>query len=122
MPNVHVNQFAVRQVAVPPPATLTAYESEIRDLTCELTYVSHGMREFAAQLRNGDPGPPVRWDPEIRAARRARLDAIMLSCAGLTPSEAATIFDTFDVMKRLEEAEFGHYRSKDLALSALEAM
>ena len=61
-------------------------------------------------------------DPVQRAQVRAELDALMFHVYGVTRSEVSYVMDTFPIVKRKDEATFGTYRTKDLILSAYDAM
>jgi hypothetical protein len=64
------------------------------------------------------------WIPNLiqRAHMRAELDAMMFHVYGLTRPDVSYIMDTFPIVKRKDEAVFGTYRTKDLILSAYDAM
>ena len=61
-------------------------------------------------------------DPVERAKVRAELDALMFHVYGLGRPEVSYVMDTFPIVKRKDEAIFGTYRTKDLILSAYDAM
>ena len=67
-------------------------------------------------------GPPFRWDPERRALLRAELDALMFRLYGIERDDVDYIMDTFPIVKRKDEAEFGEYRTKRLILERYDAM
>ncbi|MEA5053081.1 MAG: restriction endonuclease, partial [Propionicimonas sp.] len=64
------------------------------------------------------------WIPNLiqRAHMRAELDAMMFHVYGLTRPDVSYVMDTFPIVKRNDEAAFGTYRTKDLILSAYDAM
>lgn len=64
------------------------------------------------------------WIPDTdqRAQVRAELDALMFHGYGLTRPEVSYVMDTFPIVKRKDEAAYGTYRTKDLILSAYDAM
>ena len=61
-------------------------------------------------------------NPVERAQVRAELDALMFHVYGLTRPDVSYVMDTFPIVKRNDEAVFGTYRTKDLVLSAYDAM
>ena len=61
-------------------------------------------------------------DEQERARVRAELDALMFHVYGLTRPEVSYVMDTFPIVKRKDEAAFGTYQTKDLILSAYDAM
>ena len=70
----------------------------------------------------GDDGPPFRWDPERRALLRADLDAGFLHVYGLDRDEAEHVLDSFPVVRKYDERDFGEYRTKRLVLEAYDRM
>ena len=78
------------------------------------------MEPFARDL--GYDGPPFAWNEEERRHLRARLDALYFHLYGLSRSDAAYVLDTFPIVRREDEAEFGHYRTRDLILAYMNAL
>ena len=78
------------------------------------------MAPFARDL--GYDGAPFQWDEEDRRHRRARLDAIYFLLYGIGKDDAAYILDTFPIVKRDDEAQFGRYLTKDLILAYMNAV
>jgi hypothetical protein len=70
----------------------------------------------------GDNGPPFHWDPDRRALLRADLDAAMLHVYGLTRAESEHVLDSFPVLRKYEERDFGEYRTRRLVLEAFDRM
>ena len=92
----------------------------IRDHVLRLTYTSHDMAPFARDL--GHHGPPFLWDDEDRRHLRARLDALYFHLYGLDRDDAAYILSTFPIIKRHDQAQFGHFRTKALILAYMNAL
>ena len=86
----------------------------------ELSYTSWRLRPYANEM--GDDGPPFRWNPERRALLRADLDAAFLHVYGLTRPEAEHVLDSFFVVRKYEERDYGEYRTKRLVLDAYDRM
>ena len=78
------------------------------------------MVPFARDL--GYDGPPFIWNEEERRHLRARLDALYFHLYGLTHADAAYILDTFPIVRRHDQAAFGHYRTKDMVLAYYNAL
>ena len=97
----------------------TAYEI-VREHVLRLTYTSHDMVPFARDL--GYDGLPFTWDEEERRHLRTRLDALYFHLYGLTREDASYVMDTFPIVRREDEAEFGRYRTKDLVLAYMNAL
>jgi hypothetical protein len=121
--------FIVKQVACPTPssfAQLTAWQAD-RTLAewstpyvLELSYTSWRLQPYAQEM--GDNGSPFRWDPERRALLRADLDAAMLHVYGLTRAESEHVLDSFPVVRKYEQRDFGEYRTRRLVLEAFDRM
>jgi hypothetical protein len=121
--------FIIKQLACPAPA---AFEQSIdwrpdltiaewvRPYVLELSYTSWRLKPYAEEL--GDDGAPFRWDPERRALLRADLDAAFLHIYGLRRDEAEHVLDSFFVVRKYEERDFGEFRTKRLVLEAYDRM
>ena len=121
--------FIVKQLACPAPesfgiATGWAPESTlaawVRPYIFELSYTSWRLKPYAEDL--GDQGPPFHWEPERRAVLRADLDAAFLHVYGLDRNEAEHVIDSFNVVRKFEERDYGEYRTKRLVLEAYDRM
>ena len=122
----HLNWFVVEQLPVP---TADAYHRQfgdvsaadlVRDHVLRLTYTAHDMAPFARDL--GHHGPPFPWNEEDRRHLRARLDACYFHLYGLSREDAAYILDTFPIIQRQDQAQFGRYRTKALILAYMNAL
>ena len=92
----------------------------MRDHVLRLTYTANDMAPFARDL--GYDGPPFIWDEEERRHLRARLDALYFHLYGLSREDAGYVLDTFPIVRRQDEAEFGSYRTRDLILAYMNAL
>jgi hypothetical protein len=126
---LHMNYFATKQLACPVPAefdrqspwqTDTTIAELVRPYVLELSYTSWRLRPYAKDL--DDEGSPFRWDPERRALLRADLDAGFFHIYGLDRDEAEHVLDSFFVVRKYEERDFGEYRTKRLVLEAYDRM
>ncbi|WP_250473098.1 N-6 DNA methylase [Caballeronia sp. GAFFF1] len=125
----HLNYFILSQLPILPPGH---YNDEdlafIVPRVLELTYTTHDLKEWAADL--GFNGMPFPWDASRRAVLRAELDAYYARLYGLSHDELLYILDpsdvmgddypseTFRVLKSNEIREFGEYRTRRLVLEA----
>jgi len=120
--------FIVKQLACPTPAAFaevpawasTPLREVVLPRVLELTYTSHRIAPYARDL--GDAGPPFRWNPERRTAIRAELDAAMMHVYGLGRDEVEHVLDSFPVVRKYEERDYGEFRTKRLVLDCYDAM
>ena len=129
----HLNKYILEQLPVVPP---TRYEAVhfglktagqiVREAVLELTYTSHDMAPFARDMGHVDEAgkvkQPFTWDEEERRHLRARLDALYFHLYGLTKEDAEYVLDTFPIVRKEDEAAFGHYRTRDLILAYMNAL
>ena len=92
----------------------------VRDHALRLTYTANDMAPFARDL--GFDGPPFIWDEEERRHLRARLDALYFHLYGLSREDTGYVLDTFPIVRRQDEAEFGSYRTRDLIIAYMNAL
>jgi hypothetical protein len=130
LPGTTLSSYIVEQLACPRPEdfTLTPAWSDaslstfVRCRVLELTYTSHRIRPYAANVVGGDPGEPFRWDPDRRAQLTAELDAAMLHLYRLNRPDAEHVLDSFSVVRKYDERDHGEFRTKRLVLAAYDAM
>lgn len=70
----------------------------------------------------GFPLPPFKWHEERRAHLRAELDALYALLYGLTRDELSHILDTFPIVRRKDEEQWGEYRTKRLVLDQYDVL
>ena len=125
----HLTYGYLKQFPILPPDRYTAADlAYIVPRVLELTYTANDLAPWAQDL-NYD-GQPYAFDPSRRAQLRAELDAYYAHLSGLTRDELRYILDpsdvmgedypseTFRVLKKNEEREFGEYRTQRLVLAA----
>ncbi|PRW65369.1 Eco57I restriction-modification methylase domain-containing protein [Actinopolyspora mortivallis] len=116
----HLKYFTIRQLPALTPSSVEQHDHFITPRVLELTYTAYDMTPFARDL--DDTGPPFRWDEERRAVIRAELDALFFHLYGISREDADYILDTFPIVKRKDEAEYGTYRTKELILAEYDRM
>ena len=122
----HLNWYIVEQLPVIAPDDYnrpfgaTTARDLVRDHVLRLTYTAHDMAPFARDL--GYDGQPFIWNEEERRHLRARLDALYFHLYGLTKDDAEYVLDTFPIVRKEDEAAFGHYRTRDLILAYINAL
>ncbi len=121
----HMKYFTTKQIACPTPSDLSALspwdqstrvDAWLLPYVVELSYTSWRLQPYAEDL--GYRGAPFRWHPERRELLRADLDAGFLHLYGLNRSQAEHVIDSFYVVRKYEERDFGEYRTKRLVLEA----
>lgn len=116
-----LNFFIVEQLPILPPSTYATDFHGIRladfiaPRVLELCYTAHDLAGLAEDL--GYAGAPFAWDPERRLHLRCQLDALYFILYGLTREEAGEVLETFPIVKRQDEAEWGRFRTKELILA-----
>jgi len=86
----------------------------------ELTYTSWDLVSFARDC--GYEGPPFAWNEERRFRLRCELDAAFFHLYGIGPEDVEYIMETFPIVKRRDEEQFGEYRTKTHILAMYEAL
>ena len=122
----NINWFIVEQLPVIAPEDYDRRFGErtardlVRDHVLRLTFTAHDMAPFARDL--GHDGPPFTWDEEERRHLRARLDALYFHLYGLDREDAGYVLDTFPIVRREDEKEFGSYRTREMVLAYMNAL
>jgi hypothetical protein len=126
---LHLKYNVMKQLPIIAPESYKSQDLRfVNSRVVELTYTSHSMVAFARGV--GYDGQPFRWDEDRRAWLRAELDAYYARLYGLTREELLYILDptfvkgpdypseTFRVLRKNEEAEYGEYRTARLVMQA----
>ncbi|KKC06290.1 restriction endonuclease [Mycobacterium nebraskense] len=129
MSGTSLKYFMVKQLACPIPKQFNSpapwrhseqLDNWIKPYILELSYTSYRVRPYSRDL--GDDGKPFRWDPDRRALLRADLDAGFLHIYGLDRDESEHVLDSFPIVRKYDERDFGEYRTKRLVLAAYDRM
>lgn len=123
-----MNFFIAYQLPVLSPAQLGTYtdwaggavSSWITERCQELFYSADDASAIGRAM--GVSGPPFVWNAERRESIRAELDAAFFHLYGLNRNDASFVMDTFPIVERKDEAEFGEYRTKRLILENYDRM
>ncbi len=116
-----LSNFYVAQLAILPPSSYTSeHQNFIRSRALELTFTARDIQGFAEQL--GYLGEPFRWDEDRRFLIRCELDAFYFHLYGVSRDDASYILDTFPIVRRKDEQQYGKYRTKSLILEIYDAM
>lgn len=86
----------------------------------ELFYTNHELSALGKELGRGHP--PFIWDSRRRSLIQAEIDALMLHLYALDRKQAEWVLDSFTVLRKYEERDYGEFRTKRLVLTAYEAM
>jgi hypothetical protein len=125
---INFQQYIAKQLPVPGPEVLNArcqwasrsVREWVMPRVSELTYTSWDMYRLGKDL--GFKGPPFRWDSERRSLILAELDAAFFILYELERSDVEYILDTFEIVRRKDEAAHGEYRTKRLILERYDAL
>ncbi|TFV61507.1 restriction endonuclease [Mycobacterium sp. PS03-16] len=125
----HMTYSVVHQLAAPPPSLFERPAPWQRHVTLgewvgayvlELSYTSRRLQPYAKEF--GDNGAPFRWETPRRAELRADLDACFFHVYGLNRDEIEHVLDSFPIVRKYDEQDFGEYRTKRLVLEAYDRM
>lgn len=125
----HLKYFTMRQLPVPAPSQMATHVPWGRDISwdawlsqrvLELLLDSHDMAALGEDFGSDQMGGA--WDPDRRRQLRAELDAANFHLFGIAREDVEYIMDTFPIVKRKDVAAFGSYRTKELILTAYDAM
>ncbi len=86
----------------------------------ELTYTAWDLEAFAKDC--GYYGPPFRWNEERRFLLRCELDAAYFHLYGIERDDVDYIMETFPIVKRKDEKQYGEYRTKRVILEIYDEM
>jgi hypothetical protein len=127
-----INLFILEQLPIIAPP---AYEQAIggtriadfvRAEVLALSYTAHDLAPFARDLGHVNPDgsvkPPFAWDPDDRAHRMARLDALFFHLYGLDEADADYVLSTFPIVREQDTKAHGCYRTRDLILGYLSSI
>ncbi len=121
--------FIIKQLSIVPPNKYTSicrWHSFISlgdwifPRTLELTYTAWDLETFAKDC--GYDGPPFRWNEERRFLLRCELDAAYFHLYGIERDDVDYIMETFPIVKRKDEKEYGEYRTKRVILEIYDEM
>jgi hypothetical protein len=124
-----LNFYIVNQLPVLPPETFDdrvpwgGDRSEtlaqwIASRVLELTYTAWDLRPWAIEL--GYHGEPFIWDELRREQLRAELDACFFHLYGYSRDQVEHAMESFPIIKRRDEKQFGEYRTKRQILELFE--
>ena len=126
----NLNFFIMNQLPVLPPETFDdrvpwgGDRSEetlaqwIASRVLELTYTAWDLRPWAIEL--GYHGEPFIWDELRRERLRAELDACFFHLYGYSRDQVEHAMESFPIIKRRDEKQFGEYRTKRQILELFE--
>jgi hypothetical protein len=80
-------------------------------------WIQYLVPEEPEEPKEPFPHPPFMWDEERRFRLRAELDALYAHLYGLHRDELAYILDTFPIVKRKDEEQYGEFRTKRAILA-----
>ena len=124
-----LNYFYLKQLPILPPSTYDApcfwapgqtLKDWILPRVLELVYTANDLEPFARDC--GYSGPPFRWDEERRFQLRCELDAAFFHLYGISREDMDYIMETFPIVKRHDEKQWGEYRTKKIVGEMYDAL
>lgn len=116
-----LNFFYVKQFAVPALGTLReAGGCGGRSLIEEIASRTRTLLAEDARLAQALGVQPHSLMPAQRMSIRAELEALVAGAYGLERQDLEFVFDSFPIARRKEEALYGEWRTKVLALEAMD--
>ena len=88
--------------------------------TLELTYTAWDLEPFAKDC--GYDGPPFHWNAERRFLLRCELDAAYFHLYGIERDDVDYMMETFPIVKRKDEKQYGEYRTKRVIVEIYDEM
>jgi hypothetical protein len=123
---VTLNYFILKQLPVVGPTLidnrlpLGDSSTWFDDRVVELTYTNWEMQKFAYDI--GYKGPPFVWNNGRRFNIKCELDAAFFHLYDIERDDVDYIMETFPIVKRQDEAEYGEYKTKRVILECYDAM
>ncbi len=142
---IQFSYFSLRQQPIIPPNRINS-EIKVFIITrvYELTFTSWDVQKFSVDMlvelrklrkqihylkpsNNSSPlsyesSTPFDWNDEERFQLRCDLDALFGHLYNLTRDEFDYILDTFPIVQRHDEAQYGEYRTKRVILEKFDAL
>ena len=116
-----LSHFYVEQLAVLSPLAYSEHHKTfIRDRALELICTDKQLRDAFRLAGYSDLS--YRWDDGRRFLLRSELDALFFHLYGILRDDADYIMDTFPIVRRKDEQQFGEYRTKRVILEIYDAM
>lgn len=116
----HLSHFIVRQLPVPSPDRFKEVlldgdpvRDRVLELALRLSYTATDLDPFVAEL--GIKPEPFQFtgDDRPREEIRFELEALLCHVYGISIDDFERLFDTFGQIKRRDNAEHGHYRTRE---------
>lgn len=118
---VALNFFIIKQI---PLISTSVYTEELKYFikirVLELTYTSWNIKQFGQSAEYY--GSPFIWDEGRRFRIRCELDALYFKLYGLNREEVDYVLETFPIVKRRDEENYGEYRTKRVILEMYDEM
>jgi len=117
----HLNFYLLKQLPCFTPSIInTRINDFLLPRSLELIYTSYDLDDFGDYINRNKPtiqiSTPFTWEDSRRFNYKCDLDAFFGHLYNLTQDEFAYVLDTFPIVKRKDEAEFGYYRTKSVIL------
>ena len=120
-----LSYFIIKQLPVLNPKLLHqetgwgyTYADFIVPRVLELTYTSSELRSLGEYF--GYKKPPFPWDENRRFLLKCEIDAALFHLYDMEFEEVDYIMETFSIVKRNDERDFGEFRTKRVILEIYE--
>lgn len=126
---LHLNFFLLKQLPVIAPgefekkcawSTAESYATWIANRIAELLYTADDMSQFAIDCLG--IRKPFLWQMQRRMRLSAEIDSAVFHLYGISREDVNYILESFPIVKRRDEHQYGEYRTKNLILEAYDAM
>ena len=116
-----LDYFFLKQTPFIPPNSYSQFHlAFIVPRILELTYTTWNLEPFAKDC--GYDGLPFRWNEERRFLLRCELDAAYFHLYSIERDDVDYIMETFPIVRRKDEKQFGEYRTKRVILEMYDEM
>lgn len=125
---MHVNIWIAKQLPVIPLRNYSEHfgwhstdlARWITNRVIELIYTAYDLASFARDC--GYTNAPFRWDEDRRFMLRCELDSAYLHLYGIARDDIDYIMQTFHIIKRKDEQQYGEYRTKRVIVEIYDEM
>ncbi|CAJ53372.1 Eco57I restriction-modification methylase domain-containing protein [Haloquadratum walsbyi] len=127
------NYFILKQLPMPTPESLQQTQIEIKERVnslrefllrrgVELIWTSHSLDPLGESISSINVNGPFEWDSDRRRQLRAEVDAAVAKAYDISREDFEYILNSFEILKDLEQEEYGEYKRKKECLEAFDRL